>query len=46
MQGYVTNGYCNCNECKTSNVSLVLDVTIAALQCPKEQYFNILPCFS
>ena len=36
-EGYVTDGYCNCNQCTESNVSLVVDVTLSALQCPKER---------
>jgi len=35
-EGFVTNGYCNCNECTHSNVSLVVDITTNALQCPKD----------
>ncbi len=35
-EGYVTDGYCNCNQCPESNVSLVVDVTLSALQCPKD----------
>jgi len=34
--GYVTNGFCNCNECTESNVSLVVDITLSQLQCPKD----------
>ena len=33
---WVTDGYCNCNQCDKSNVSLVVDVTVSALQCPKD----------
>jgi hypothetical protein len=33
---WVTDGYCNCNQCEKSNVSLVVDVTVSALQCPKD----------
>jgi hypothetical protein len=35
-EGFVTDGYCNCNQCTESNVSLVVDVTLSALQCPKD----------
>ena len=35
-EGFETNGFCNCNECTHSNVSLVLDVTLSQLQCPKD----------
>jgi len=35
-EGYEMDGYCNCNQCTESNVSLVVDVTISALQCPKD----------
>ena len=27
-EGYEMDGYCNCNQCTESNVSLVVDVTI------------------
>lgn len=34
--GFVTNGFCNCNECTSSNTSLVVDVTISKVECPKD----------
>lgn len=33
---YMTNGFCNCNECTESNNSLVVDVTLSEVYCPKE----------
>lgn len=33
---YMTNGFCNCNECEQSNMSLVVDVKISMVHCPKE----------
>ena len=35
-EGFEVNGYCNCNECTTSNISLVKDVTLSQRQCPKD----------
>ena len=32
----MTNGFCNCNECTESNNSLVVDVTLSEVYCPKE----------
>jgi len=33
---YMTNGFCNCNECTESNTSLVVDVTVSQVHCPKD----------
>jgi hypothetical protein len=33
---YMTNGFCNCNECMESNTSLVVDVTVSQVHCPKD----------
>jgi len=33
---YMTDGFCNCNQCEESNTSLVEDVTVSKVKCPKE----------
>ena len=32
----MTDGFCNCNQCEESNTSLVVDVTVSEVHCPKE----------
>ena len=35
--GYVTDGYCNCNQCTETNTSVVADDKTGELYCPKAQ---------
>ena len=34
--GYVTDGYCNCNQCTETNTSVVADDKTGELMCPKD----------
>ena len=37
----MTDGFCNCNQCEETNTSLVVDVTLSKVECPKEtRYFK------
>ena len=36
QEPYMTDGFCNCNQCEESNTSLVEDVTVSQVKCPKE----------
>ena len=35
-EGFVTDGYCNCNQCVRSNTSVVANAATGDLYCPKE----------
>ena len=35
-EGFVTDGYCNCNQCTESNTTVVANAATGDLMCPKE----------